>query len=221
MPKDFGSLLRYWRKESNDMTQTELADELKYELGGEHYNKSDVSKWEHGRIPNKYVVEALEKILNINDKVLLEAAGYTKIEVKEDEDRIQKQPDQRHYEHWARLGKLAEELRYGLDLYAGMTCRPSRFGGEVMGWHYVSEEVTFSAQNNPLWKYLLMHLDYEFQQPKFSTEIQNLQTHGAWKYQRDWITRIPEPIGDLQEKLWLVIERGTFKGTCAICKDWY
>lgn len=216
MTKDFGNLLRYWRKEANDMTQTELAEELRYALGTEHYHKSDVSKWEHGRIQNEYIVEELEKILGVTEKILLKTAGY----VKEEEDKTQILPDQRHYEHWARLGRLAEELRDGLDVDAGMIYRPSRFGGRVRGWNFISEQVTFSALNNPLWKYLLMHLDYEFQQPLFSSQIEYLQEHSAYIYQEKWLTRIPKPIGELQEKLWLVIERGTFQGTCDICKDW-
>jgi transcriptional regulator with XRE-family HTH domain len=75
MAEKLGPLLRKWRKLS-DLTGTVLAEELRLALETESYSKSDISKWEHGRIPPEDVVEELEEILSAPKGSLLKAAGY-------------------------------------------------------------------------------------------------------------------------------------------------
>ena len=80
MADNFGPLLRKWRNAS-DLTQEQLAEELRIALEQESYSKSDVSKWECGnKIPKEELVEELEKILSPPKGVLLRAAGYTSVE---------------------------------------------------------------------------------------------------------------------------------------------
>lgn len=77
MAEKFGPLLEKWRNLS-DLTQTGLVEELRVGLENERYSKSDISKWEHGRIPAEDIVEQLEKILSIPEGLLLRAAHYSR-----------------------------------------------------------------------------------------------------------------------------------------------
>ena len=74
MADEFGSLLRKCRT-SVELTQRQLAEGLR-RARYEHYGESDISKWEHGRIPSEDVVEELEEILSTPKGLLLRAAGY-------------------------------------------------------------------------------------------------------------------------------------------------
>lgn len=89
-------------------------------------------------------------------------------------------------------------------------------------------------------KYLLQHLDFEFSRPKFSERLQRLEealeeahtkqlkNGGMVLFPVDDLLfpkddLLPEVTGlasNLRNDLCLVIERGTFKGKCDICKDW-
>jgi len=74
MADEFGSLLRK-RRTRAELTQRQLAEGLR-RARYEHYGESDISKWEHGRIPLEDVVEELEEILCTPKGLLLRAAGY-------------------------------------------------------------------------------------------------------------------------------------------------
>jgi transcriptional regulator with XRE-family HTH domain len=110
MPQDFGSLLRYYRKDKNDLTQEALAEELKLELGTDvEYSKTDISKWEKGkRVPVEYVVEALDKILSANG-VLIKAVGCT-VQISEAQKFDQSDLPHLQMEHVARLQDLARSM---------------------------------------------------------------------------------------------------------------
>jgi transcriptional regulator with XRE-family HTH domain len=75
MVEKFGPLLRRWRKLS-DLIQRQLVQELRLAIENECYSSSDISKWEHGRIPPEDIIEELEKILSIPKGLLLRAASY-------------------------------------------------------------------------------------------------------------------------------------------------
>ena len=77
--------------EENDMTQAQLVKEIQIEMVLEKYNNTTVSKWEHGRIPPVYIVEALEKLLDIPDNILLTAAGYMEKTREQGEAQHQRQ----------------------------------------------------------------------------------------------------------------------------------
>jgi hypothetical protein len=114
MPRDFGTLLRHYRKDRNDLTQDGLAEELKLELDTDiKYTKTDISKWEKGkRIPAEHVVEVLDKILSAGG-VLIKAAGYT-VQLTESQ---QSEPDdlpRLQMEHVAKLQELARTLADGV-----------------------------------------------------------------------------------------------------------
>jgi transcriptional regulator with XRE-family HTH domain len=82
MIEKFGPLLRKWRKLS-DLTQRRLVEELRLEIENECYSSSDISKWEHGRIPPEDIVEELEKILSTPKGLLLRAAEYQRLQAAE------------------------------------------------------------------------------------------------------------------------------------------
>ena len=75
MSKEFGELLRYYRK-LKALSQAKLRDKI--EAWGPHYDKSAISKWESGiHVPPAEVVEILEDILLPRaNGLLFKAAGY-------------------------------------------------------------------------------------------------------------------------------------------------
>ena len=145
-------------------------------------------------------------------------------------------PDKRYYDHWSSLGRIAEELMIGLEfprLGEGQF-KESSFGGCVWGAWFIdrpSEEqqitIHFSAQEKDLWKYFIRHIEAEF--PSFSVELADFQkTAGSLVsanpnglYADQSGLRNQAKARAIRAKLWKVITRRTFKGTCAICEDWY
>lgn len=141
------------------------------------------------------------------------------------------QPNEDYLDHWKRLGNLAEELMIGLEFpYFGEgRFIESRFGGRVWGAWYVEMEgskcikLWFSAQTKKLWNYLIVHLDVEF--PSFSKDLADFQvvvasqvTGSSLHGDKAAIASHPKA-ASLRDNLWIVIERGTFKGTCNICEN--
>ncbi|MFC2024028.1 hypothetical protein ACFLTJ_00385 [Chloroflexota bacterium] len=146
---------------------------------------------------------------------------------------------ERHSEHWARLGKVAEALKRGLNFprYVEGENVESRYGGTVWGnWSFSvfqlanskfveSPEIRFSAEDNDLWGYLMRHMDAEF--PGFVVDFNKFKkvAVGILKTSSGETNREHPKLRDhpknlkLRQKLWLVIERGTFKGSCDICED--
>ncbi len=79
----------------------------------------------------------------------------------------------------------------------------------------------FSAQNNYLWPFLLQHLNAEFTNPRVTNQIAELISATLLKltsYQGIPVTSLKDA---LKERLLLVIEKGTFKGTCEICAAYF
>lgn len=74
MTEEFGVLLRKYR-DARKLSGKQLIKEFR-NARYEHYGVSDISKWEHGRIPPEAVVEELEEILSTPKGLLLKAAGY-------------------------------------------------------------------------------------------------------------------------------------------------
>jgi transcriptional regulator with XRE-family HTH domain len=114
MSRDFGSLLRYYRKDRNDLTQEGLAEELKLELDTDvKYTKTDISKWEKGkRIPAEHVVEVLDKVLSAGD-VLIKAAGYI-VQLPESQKPEPTDLPRLQMEHVAKLQELALSMADGV-----------------------------------------------------------------------------------------------------------
>jgi len=74
MTEEFGALLRKCR-DSAKLSGKQLIKKLR-NAGYERYGRSDISKWEHGRLPPEDVVEELEEILSTPKGLLLRVAGY-------------------------------------------------------------------------------------------------------------------------------------------------
>lgn len=139
-----------------------------------------------------------------------------------------KEYDWRYRDHWHRVGKVAEVLKLDLEFPSRYVMKKadSRFGGIVATLGYFNASgVSFSAEQDPLWECLLQHLDSEFEKPLFSEQLKKLQEL-ATNLVRDDPGRAFEKAANhtlaqrLRKKLWLVVERGAFKGTCDICRDW-
>lgn len=75
MADEFGLLLKKYRKQAG-LSQNQIVEGLRRARYEDRYSESDVSKWEHGRIPPEDVVEELEEILCTPKGLLLRAAGY-------------------------------------------------------------------------------------------------------------------------------------------------
>jgi hypothetical protein len=134
-----------------------------------------------------------------------------------------------YFEHWKRLGQVAEELKLGLEYNRGLQDMDSRFGGTVWAeWKYDprTTELTFSAQQKDLWPYFLVHMSAEY--PTFDEDFKryldiarclikdNLDDQRGLELQP---VRTCHETEALKQQLWLVIERGTLKGICDICQD--
>jgi len=141
--------------------------------------------------------------------------------------------DQRFYDHWARLGQVAEELFHGMEYNNSKFGINSRFNNDIniLGLYSYdprkSTSLSFSAQKVFLWTRFLEHMDCEFASFSDSFDkyikdmaqyIKNHIDSSEWKdFPPVWSH--PQTI-DLRQKLEFVIERGTFKGTCDICEGW-
>jgi len=138
-----------------------------------------------------------------------------------------KAADKMLLEHWRRLGKLAEHLRECLSFQASVSeYIESRFGGIfVAQWLLHHGKLWFSAESDELWEYMLKHLDSEFTEPKFSMMLEKFKVKAKKQLKADSSysnilkVKAGAEVKELQDKLWLVIERGYFEGTCEICKD--
>ncbi len=75
MADEFGVLLKKHRKKAR-LSQNQIVKRLREARYEGRYSESDVSKWEHGRIPPEDVVEELEEILCAPKGLLLKAAGF-------------------------------------------------------------------------------------------------------------------------------------------------
>lgn len=78
----------------------------------------------------------------------------------------------------------------------------------------------YCAQNKPLWPFLLQHLNNEFHDPALGGQIAQIATAAFWSHHINKESYDSSPADLVREKLLLVSERGTFKGTCTICEDY-
>ncbi|MBA7673719.1 hypothetical protein ES703_81923 [subsurface metagenome] len=133
---------------------------------------------------------------------------------------------QRHYAHWGSLSKLAEELKQSLELPKDLEIVDTYFGMMIQqSWYCHEGKIYFSTQNSPLWECLLQHLDNEFEHPRFSYALKKFQQTAAQLLNgkpegHPVMARSYQLAQSLSHELSVVIERGTFIGTCDICKEW-
>jgi transcriptional regulator with XRE-family HTH domain len=114
--EDFGALLRRYRKKEG-LSQKQLIDSLRQTLSEERWGISDVSKWEHGRMPKEEVVEQLEEILCTEKGLLLKAAGYyeaadTRRALEDDPTKREISIDEQHRELSDLLRRWREQLQF-------------------------------------------------------------------------------------------------------------
>lgn len=142
-----------------------------------------------------------------------------------DEKQILSVPNEVLVKHWNTLVITAEELEMCLrfpEQGIGKTYK-SRTGGTFFSSWLVKDEVLLLSveSNNLIFGCLLSHLDAEF--ASFSEEltefkekvVELIEGEDAIKVVNNQMTQ------NIRDKLEFVVERGNFKGTCDICKDWY
>ena len=81
--------------------------------------------------------------------------------------------------------------------------------------------VVYVAQTERPWPFLIQHLNFEFANPPLEKQIEELAATAFWAKHFRQITVNPLLIASVKEKLILVSERGTLKGTCDICRDYF
>jgi len=126
MTDEFGLLLKKHREQAG-LSQNQLVEGLRRARYEDRYGESDVSKWEHGRIPPEDVVEELEEILCAPKGLLLRAAGYRSAAEYRRMlgDESKPPPVGRHYED------VRTAIRNWLVLIQGP--RPSLFNPAALG----------------------------------------------------------------------------------------
>jgi len=133
-------------------------------------------------------------------------------------------PVQVRLEHWRRLVILAEELETCLqfpDPGFGKAYKSKTGGKFHSSWYMNESRVSFSADRDELlFGCLMSHLDSEF--PGFSDMLEEFEEDSVKLISGEDASeaRDDETAINLRNKLHLVIERGTFKGHCEICRDW-
>lgn len=234
MEMTFGRALQNFRKKKT-WSQQDLADKLDLALGRgskKYISKSGVSKWERDeRHPTEEAVEELEELLDAPKGSLLKLAGYANSaayrrtvagEHLDRADNLLRSVYEEHYrEHLQKLTSLAKELIVDIE-NSRFSTKPKKrvkstgmFGGLGLG---------FGAQENLLWPFLLQHLDNEFRNPLFSEQIRGkgmgaIIVAGLSKPDQNEFAH--DLVEKVKERLILVSERGTFKGTCKVCESWF
>ena len=139
-------------------------------------------------------------------------------------------PTVREIGHWNDLKNVAEELLEDLQFpRVYVTTAGATMGENIsikLRYYYDDSRIRLSTEQDPLYSCLMDHLDAEYRAPhKFSLELQRLldiATELANDKSKDFYSEIKknELTIDLCQKLTLVINQGTFKGVCSICKKW-
>jgi len=231
--------VKLWRLMKDNQTfdafQGQVAknyDEIFVGVSKKAYKYSLISRDTYKKLQDELMHMPVEEVLSLPDDLQLWIRGLrVELPTKEQEERVLNVTPE-HRDHWHRLGKIAEELKIGLEFNRGSEGNvvESRFGGTVWGhWYFDSRkdpEVSFSAQSKKLWGCFLSHMDAEFD--IFSDEIRKFQYMASRLVKENLDTEWGDdlhPVRSAQatqiliQKLWQVIERGTFMGTCEICED--
>lgn len=175
MTEKFGLLLRKWRKLS-DLTQTGLVEELRLAIENECYSKSDISKWEHDRIPPEDIVEELEKILSIPKGLLLRAAGYTLGE-ELNEVESEKELSLRQMEHISSLQQVARSAIESWPKFFNTTHVTATYDNNDAWYNFLESlyNVFQKLINDAYWPSLADHLGDESEKIKHMANKINIE----------------------------------------------
>lgn len=183
MTEEFGVLLRKYR-DARKLSGKQLIKELR-NAEYERYGVSDISKWEHGRIPPEAIVEELEEILSTPKGLLLRAAGYhsageyrrTLAGEELQEVESEKELSRRQMEHIRTLQLLA---RSAIESWP-----------KFLNNSYVTTAVYYNNYNNELWYNFMENLNNVFQK---------LINDAYWP-------RLADHLGDESEKIKLMANK--------------
>ncbi len=79
----------------------------------------------------------------------------------------------------------------------------------------------YKSQNGRLWRFLSQHLDNEFVTPKLTAQISRAAADTVIKRIGGKESDEGALVRSIRETLILVSERGTFKGTCDVCRGYF
>ena len=79
----------------------------------------------------------------------------------------------------------------------------------------------YVTQNRELWPFLLKHLNHEFRDPLFETQLNRIAFTSFWSKTANNGLLNPTITAAFLEILLLIKERGTLKGTCTICEGYF
>ena len=126
----------------------------------------------------------------------------------------------RYVDHLRKLSNLVVELIRNIDNgKIEQLQNPGKIKFEG-GFAPLNLKPVYPAQNNNLWPFLSQHLDNEFKKPRLTEQIDKsslaviLAKLQQLEYKRSDLNV------EIREKLVLISERGTFVGTCNICKTY-
>ncbi|MGA7677698.1 MAG: helix-turn-helix transcriptional regulator [Dehalococcoidia bacterium] len=213
---EFGKLLRRLREE-RELTQDSLRNALN-DQGHGIRSKGTISKWENGDSrPSAGAVEDLEDTLVVPRGTLLRPAGYPRdvIEAVSPGDPLTTKRREQHFDHLAEMADAL--LAKGLS---GVMPAPiiERKGVKYeyvgqSGEYMTREQLSKALEEN------LNEADAKFG----SNDLLDLIRHVAAEYEPR-PKRLEEVFREnpfeFVNKLRILARRKTFKGTCAICKDW-
>jgi integrase/recombinase XerD len=126
-----------------------------------------------------------------------------------------------YHEHQRKLAILTGEL--ATDIENGNLERRRHPAKAVLNASSAGVNLVgvYHAQNSRLWPFLAQHLDSEFGAPKLTAQIMQ----AAVETRVNRLLNKESGEGDLarvvREKLVLVSERGTFPGTCDVCRGYF
>ena len=124
-----------------------------------------------------------------------------------------------YQDHIRKLIFLAGELM--TDIESANLELPQRVIFDNPKTMFASLKRVYLAQNISLWPYLLHHLDNEFKQLSLGKQIDKLAAAEFWEKLLHTKELEPSVKFAVQEKLLIVHERRTLRGTCQICEGYF
>ena len=92
---------------------------------------------------------------------------------------------------------------------------------KAKGFEILRNAGIYHAQQLPLWASLQQHLDNEFNNPSISKQIREIASSIYWGFIFKSESNNKMLTDEIIEKLVVLSERGSFKGTCDVCEGYF
>ena len=92
---------------------------------------------------------------------------------------------------------------------------------KAKGWEILSNSGIYHSQKLQLWPSLQQHLDNEFNNPSISKQVREIASSVFWDriFKRE--SNNKGLTDEIIEKLVIISERGSYAGTCEVCKGYF